>query len=45
VRLLLWLWREPRGVALYILVTEVTEVTTVMETMICSEALRLSTCL
>src|SRR3954454_2647489 len=38
VCLLVCLWREPRGVALYILVTEVTAV---METMICSEALRL----
>jgi len=40
VCLTLWLWREPRGVALYILVTEVTAL---METMIRSEALRLPT--
>jgi hypothetical protein len=40
VCLLVCLWREPRGVALYILVTEVTAV---MKTMICSETLLLPT--
>jgi hypothetical protein len=40
VRLLVCLWREPRRVALYILVTEVTAV---MKTIICSETLRLPT--
>jgi hypothetical protein len=40
VCLLVCLWREPRGVALHILVTEVTAV---MKTMIYSEALRLPT--